>query len=210
MTATLIFDFDGVIADSLPFVLTLANHYLTVWGKPTLELENFRKTDVEQLYSSYGVNRLQEIFLLWKIRREISRHLADIPLHSHIQPVISRVADKSPLYVLTSNSTGNVVNFLKVHRVHNYFRQVHGNFFLFNKDAGLRTIINRHRLNPGQTIYIGDEPRDLRSAERAGVIPLAVDWGYSCRQLLASYNPAAISSTATELLATIDKISAGF
>lgn len=206
MIEAAIFDFDGVIADSLDLVLTVGNRYLRSWGVKPIDRDFYRSNDVDKLYRSYGINPIRELFLLWKIRSEIHKSLRQIPVHPHIVPVVKSLSQKAPLSVLTSNSKDNVLDYLKVHRIHNYFLEIHGNLLLFDKVRGLKGILNREKLDPDKTIYVGDEPRDVRTARNLGVKAAAVDWGFANRELLEKSEPDFIASTAEELLVGIQSI----
>lgn len=206
MIRAAIFDFDGVIADSLDLTLKTANHYLRLWGRGLLSKDYIRSHDLEKLYNDYHVNRLQELFLLWKIRSTIHHNLTNIKVHPHISPILTAASKEISLSILSSNSPNNVIDFLRDHHLHNYFLSIHGNFFLFNKVNGLNDIIKRESFHKEQVVYIGDEPRDVRAAKNAGVKSVAVDWGYSKRQLLKKSDPTAIASSANQLLKLLHEI----
>lgn len=201
MIEAAIFDFDGVIADSLDFVISVTNDYLIKRGKETVNREYFRSH--EEVYKSYGLNFIQESILFWKIKSEIHRNLKKIPVHEHIIPTVKSLSVKTPLSVLTSNSKPNVLDFMKVHGIHNYFLEIHGNLLLLDKERGLSQILKRKKLNPSRTVYVGDEPRDMRTAMKLGVGAIAVDWGYSNRKLLEQVKPHFIASTSEELLESL-------
>lgn len=206
MIQAAIFDFDGVIADSLDFTLEVANSYLKRWGKEPLEKEPFRCCDVEELFRSNRTNIIEEFLLFWRLRSAFHKNLDRIPVHQHIVPVLKDISGKAPLSLLTSNSKTNVLEFLKAHQIHNYFVEIRTDFLMFNKDRGLRSIVARKNLSPQKTVYIGDEPRDIRAAQKVGIIPVVVDWGYSERTLLKSFSPAAIASSTGELLEIINSL----
>lgn len=206
MITAAIFDFDGVIADSLDLVLKAANHYLRRWRKSPLSKTLVRSHDIAELFDNYGISHLQELFLLWRIRSTIHKNLSHINVHPHIPPVLTTVSKETSLSVLTSDSPENVADFLKIHHLHNYFLSIHGNLLLFNKESGLNDIIKKENLNKKLVVYIGDEPRDIRAAQAAKVKSIAVDWGYSERELLQKSNPTAIASSADELLKLLEQI----
>ena len=156
MIKAAIFDFDGVIADSLDFVLTKTNRYLALIGKPPIVRDFFRSHDIRETYKDLKVNLIEEALLFWKIRSDIHSSLRSIPVHEHIIKTVTLLSEDASLSILTSNSRENVLDFLKVHRIHNYFMEVHGNFLLFNKDRGLRSIVEKDHLNPEATVYVGE------------------------------------------------------
>jgi phosphoglycolate phosphatase len=203
MIKGVVFDFDGVIADSLDFVLDKINRYMEGWGKDRMTRGFFRSHDVEEVFREQGVNRLLELFMLWRVRSEIHKNLSSIPVHPHIIPAAKNISERVPLSILTSNSRGNVMDFLRTHHIHNYFLEIHGNYLMFDKAKGLSGILQREGLEANNVAYVGDEPRDIRTARAVGAHSIAVDWGYAERGLLESHRPEAIASTPEELFKAI-------
>lgn len=47
----------------------------------------------------------------------------------------------------------------------------------------------RESIDPKDSLYIGDEIRDIDAAHQAGIAIAAVGWGYNSPEKLKKYNP---------------------
>ena len=106
--------------------------------------------------------------------------MTDIPIFKDFSDSLSKIYSKdskTTMSILTSNSEENVQKFLTKHQL-NYFTEIYSNSSLFGKNRSINSYIKRHKLNPKNVLYIGDEVRDMEGAKKSGVISLAVSWGY--------------------------------
>ena len=60
---------------------------------------------------------------------------------------------------------------------------------IWNKNWGLKTLMDDHDLKLCDVIYIGDETRDIKAAKKAGIRSAAVTWGYNSCRVLEAQNP---------------------
>ena len=60
---------------------------------------------------------------------------------------------------------------------------------LFGKARKFRRVLRKLGVNRAKTICIGDEDRDARAADKAGIDFGAVTWGYSTPESLIAHNP---------------------
>jgi phosphoglycolate phosphatase-like HAD superfamily hydrolase len=170
---TLIFDFDGTLADSFELVIEIA-YELT--GMP-------RQSDDE-------VNRLRHLPLLKAVREmHIPLRLAPRFLVKGRQKMLERIHEVHPfpgipevlkelhangyhLLVTSSNSEHNVRAFLRTNELESYFDGVYGGASLFNKASSLKKVIKRNKLDAGDCFYVGDEVRDIVAATKVGMEPV--------------------------------------
>ena len=110
------------------------------------------------------------------------------------------------LYIMSSNSTQNVRSFLSFHKVDTYFTEIHGGIGLFNKAAAIRKVLRRNGLRAEDSIYIGDEVRDIDGARKAGVHVISVAWGYNDPEALKRNHPDAVIASPKDLMTVIRKV----
>ena len=71
----------------------------------------------------------------------------------------------------------------------------------------LKTMMKKAGVTEHQTLMIGDGIPDLVSAQKAGVSSIAIDFGYTRREILAKYQPREYLSHYRDLKTLIQKIS---
>ncbi|HEX5797374.1 MAG TPA: HAD hydrolase-like protein [Candidatus Saccharimonadales bacterium] len=76
----------------------------------------------------------------------------------------------------------------------------------FNKAERLAASIEQKGLDLEQCVSIGDTGRDIAAAREVGIRSVAVAWGYSEPELLATYSPDVIVSMPTELPKAVESV----
>lgn len=198
----LIFDFDGTIADSLPAVIQV---FETLTKRPQRftvpEIESMRHLSLVELALELKVPRWKVPLLLFRGRRLIHAHMKNVRLHRGIVVAIQQLHERGEhLYILSSNSTENVQEYIGGHNLTEYFVGVYGGASLLGKAPRLNKLIQQEQINVAQSWYIGDETRDIIAAHAVGLRAMSVTWGYNSRQALGALQPDAIADTTKELL----------
>ena len=91
--------------------------------------------------------------------------------------------------ILTSNATENVDVFLRNHGIRDLFDFVSSTSKLTGKARHLRAIRKTFSLDHSEMLYIGDELRDVKAAQKAKIPHAAVSWGFNSRESLAKSKP---------------------
>lgn len=166
---TFIFDFDGTIADTFYFVLATINKDPARFGidgiDPT-EVPRLRGLSIKYLLKEFNVSIFKVPKFMKIVRDEMSHNLADVNIITGMREVLIEMANKNiKMGILTSNSVDNVVRFLKINDLE-LFDFVYSEKNLFGKHRSLKKIIKKYNLDKKDTLYIGDEVRDVEAAER--------------------------------------------
>lgn len=195
----LIFDFDGTICDSIKAVVVEVNQILSEFGSRETSAEELKRKGVKGLLKSRRISPLQLPRLVseYRKRSELIYETA-LPIEG-INNVLKNLSRKHKLGILTTNQKRVVKTFLDKHKL-NYFNFINSEKNIFGKDKSLRKIISKHRLDPNETYYIGDETRDIEAAKKQQVKTLAVTWGAESKELLKKASPNMIISEPKELL----------
>ena len=181
----LIFDFDGTIADGLPVLLPVANKYFKT---------NFTKTEVREkgmtrLIKELHISKFLLPVYIWKSRQEVSRLINKVQAVNGAKRAIKILQTKHELAIVTSNSKANVEAFLYKEKLHDYFKTTKTSLFYQGKHKKITAIMKKSGYAPSQTVYIGDEVRDIIAAKEAGVKSIAVTWGFESKALLIKAGP---------------------
>ncbi len=198
---TLIFDFDGTIADSFELVLSIAYELTGVRQVSNQEIARLRRLSLLRVIRDLRIPfaRLPNLFL--RGRQRMHERIHEVRPFPGMPKALNELhASGYHLLVMSSNSEQNVRAFLRANNLESYFDGVYGNVAVFSKAAALRKVMRNNRIEAQHCYYIGDEVRDVVAASKARVEPIAVSWGYQDREALAKYHPSALVSDPKELL----------
>lgn len=198
-----IFDFDGTIADTFAVVVGIAlklNDTLKLFKKEEINIEDFRNTSSTDFLNRLETPKYKLLYYFWKGRRMFGEKIDGVQVFPGIPAVLDKLKSMGiKLAVVSSNSKSNVRKFL-VSKNLNYFDVVESPLFVFDKTRVIRKVIDQLNVRPEETLYVGDETRDIESAQSAGIKSVAVTWGYHFRELLVRYKPNYTIDKPQELL----------
>ena len=81
-----------------------------------------------------------------------------------------------------------------------YFTFVSSTSKLTGKAKHLRAIRKTFSLQPHEMLYVGDEIRDVKASQKAGIPCAAVTWGFNSRSSLSAADPTHIVDEPHQLL----------
>jgi len=201
-----IFDSDGTLADTLPWLGSIFNELADEHGFRRIEAH-----ELERFRNLHGHQFLRELDLpVWKlprvmtaVRRRMAEHTGKLPLFPGIGDMLHRLAASGiQLAVVSSNSRENVQRILGADNA-KLITQFLCGASMFGKAAKLRQVVRASLVAPGEAIYIGDEVRDAEAARKAGLAFGAVAWGLHDAKALRAETPAAFFATVREIADTL-------
>jgi phosphoglycolate phosphatase len=182
-----IFDSDGTLADTLPWLETAFNEVAARHG-----FSPVNEADREVLRTLSPRHLLQRLKIpLWRIptlvagvRRLMAEHITEFSLFDGIADSLQRLHDRGvTLGIVSSNSRENVRRILgpaNAALIHHYACGAS----VFGKTLKLRGVLKASSILARQAIYLGDEIRDAEAARKTGMAYGAVAWGYHSLQSL--------------------------
>ena len=203
-----IFDSDGTLADTLPWMRQIFNDLAGEHG--------FRKVaddEHDRFRELHGAALLQALDLpLWKVpkvalsvRQRMAERIQDFRLFPGIGDVLGHLARQGMrLAVVSSNSSANVKAILgrDVTQLISHFGC---GASLMGKAAKLRAAVRASGIATSETIYIGDEIRDAEAARKAGLAFGAVAWGQHRLTTLQAIRPDEIFESVADLASLVEK-----
>jgi phosphoglycolate phosphatase len=202
--ALILFDFDGVLADTLADMLRFAqevcdelgvDHKVVQSDLSDLEVMSFatfgRACEVPEELVSEFVRRCTGKFADKKSAPDIFHGL---------DTVVRKLAGKNVLAVVTGNTEGNVRAFLAEHRLDDCFGAVYGVDMPGSKAEKILMAIDQYAVEKNNVFMIGDSLSDIQAAKAAGVTSIAVGWGHQRVEMLAGAGPDGIVYEPQELL----------
>jgi len=199
-----ILDFDGTLADSFPWFTRVLNQVAARYGfRPVAdgEVALLRRLDARQILAHLAVPR-------WKVPL-IAAHMRGLQARAEIHPfpglpdLLDELAGGGlRLALVSSNQEANVRRVLGPD-LFARFEQVECGAALFGKEARLRRVAERSGLARQQIAAVGDEIRDIDAARAAGLVAVAVGWGYTDAEALAARRPDHLAHDLAELRAIL-------
>ena len=187
------FDFDGTIADTLGETRRIFNEMAPDYGIRQVaeeELTELRHLSLKQLLTHLEIPKRRVPALISRGTGLMRSNITRLPMIEGMNEVLVELRRHVHSFgVLTSNSTANVDLFLKTHGLREQFDFVSSTSKLTGKAKHLKAICKTFSLRSEEVLYIGDELRDVRASQKAGVPIAAVTWGFNSRESLAVQDP---------------------
>jgi len=198
-----IFDFDGTLADSWPFFMSVFNEIADQHG--------FRRVDAAQAEQlrHYGPRDIMRHVGMpaWKLpiasrsfidrMRGATGRIALLDGIAHTLRELDRNGVR--LAVVSSNAEDNVRRVLGP-ELAGLMGQYECGMSIFGKAARIRKVVRRATVPAIQAVYVGDQTTDGDAARRAGIAFGAVGWGYASMEALRRAAPECEFGTPADLL----------
>jgi phosphoglycolate phosphatase len=197
-----IFDFDGTLADSAPFFLSVFN--------TIADRHHFRRIDVERAgeLRHYNVREMMDHVGMpaWKLPLASKTFMAMMRDNAHaialfdgIAPALRHLHERGVvLTVVSSNAEHNVRTVLGP-ELAALIRRFDCGMSIFGKANRIRAVLRACGVAPGDALYIGDQVTDAEAARKAGVAFGAVHWGYAAIEALRGQECATEFETPADL-----------
>ncbi|MCC6143932.1 MAG: HAD hydrolase-like protein [Candidatus Hydrogenedentes bacterium] len=197
----LMFDFDGVVADSLDifheeFAAACALLGFDRLGSRDSLLKLFETNAfVALVKAGFPIRRLKRLGREFAPRIQAANEKVQ-PFHG-MPAILNELARRHTVYVITSNVTEAITAFLDRHEVTG-IRDVIGADKERSKVKKIRRVVRQHR--GARPFYIGDTKGDMLEAKAARVLAVAVGWGWHSVDLLKEGEPDFIVQSPPDLL----------
>jgi phosphoglycolate phosphatase len=208
--ALIIFDYDGVLADTLDDLLQFGQ-------------EACDKLGVKYLVTKDDLNNLEVMsFAAYGQACEVPEHLVDEfvkiclnffaekqsppAIFTDLSNVIRHLSVKHTIAIVTTNSSQNVNVFLAKHGMDSLIHAVYGVDSPGSKAQKISMARKRLLENGKQesVFMVGDSLSDVLAAKEASVTSIAVTWGHQSLENLLRGNPDYVASSPHNLIEIIE------
>jgi phosphoglycolate phosphatase len=197
-----LFDFDGVLVDSLSLYEKSVNICLERIGKPLIaSREEFLDLFEDNFFSAIAKRGVDvgEFMAASKAVTPALNYGVVRPV-TELIPVLAELKKRHGLIIISSNSSFAIRLMLAKFGFDPYFDDVLGADFNFSKIEKILYAMGYYGTNGGHTFYVCDTAGDIREAREAGVKAVAVTWGWHPRERLERARPDAMIEQPEDLL----------
>ena len=201
MVKHLIFDFDGTIADSQEIVDEILGELAIKHS-----IDHLTPKEIKHISGLPFMKRLKLLIFIRKVDSEFKdRYRAKIkriPPVEGIVDVLKRLdALGVGLSVISSNRSANIAQFFELHGL-SFIGDIISAQGIFGKHKAIKRFRRKYAAE-GQVLYIGDEIRDIKACQKAGVDIAFVTWGLDGGEELGGLKVKAVLTEPSELVGLI-------
>jgi phosphoglycolate phosphatase len=196
-----LFDFDGVVADSLEFYAAFMNRCLLEIGEEPFSRHDFLEIFEENFYEGIARKGI-DVLIYTATSANLARTLdySTVAPVKKIAPVLEALMNDHILGIISSNSHYAIGRLLAEFGYERYFKNILGQDFMLSKVDKICHATEQFKAGRDRTFYIGDTVGDIREAKQAGVGTVAVTWGWHSREKLESASPDYLIDDPEEIL----------
>jgi HAD superfamily hydrolase (TIGR01549 family) len=195
-----LFDFDGVIADSQALSYELSRHF-----HPGLDEHIYQALYEDNIFESLKKLSSWRETLPEEYQQKFDPRMKDeVRLIVGMDGVIKALSGSYTLAIISSTSMSGITEFLKSHNLTDYFSDVLGRDSHHSKVEKMAMIFAKYSVTAAQCVYITDTLGDMREAQEHGMGTIASSWGVHPRETLEQGVPFRILNTPEELPDAVD------
>lgn len=213
--SNILFDLDGTLTDPAEGIFRCIEHSLTtleVACPPREELARFIGPPLREMFvtvrGSSDPEWIERAVAIYRERFSTIGLFENSP-YDNVSQMLQDLSSHH-LYVATSKPQVYAEKILKHFSLADHFIEIHGNDLdgkLDDKADLLQDLLERRKLDPRNTVMVGDRKHDCLAAKRNGVLSLGVTYGYGSREELEAAGADYLCESPAEVVQQIRSLS---
>lgn len=195
-----IFDLDGVIANTEPVVLQAYRTYL-----PEMTLDEHKSLYYSNVYEKTSEMVASGLFTRDEFQNTYHKLYEDVTIFPKMVPIIKSLSERYHLAINSSTNDHMIEHFLLKNDILDLFGSVLGSTKEHKKSVKIKYILEMFGVTPDNAVFITDTSGDIEEGRAAGVDSIAVTWGYHDVAHLETAKPIALASSVEELEMAIER-----
>jgi phosphoglycolate phosphatase len=210
--ALIIFDFDGVLADTLDDLIRFGQEVCDELGvKHVVKKDDLSNLEIMS-FASFGracevPENLVDIFVQSCLKRFADKK-SPPAIFNGLSNIVRHFSINNTIAIITTNSSQNVNAFLIEHGLDEYVHAVYGVDIPGSKAQ--KITIARNAFSAGtkreSVFMVGDSLSDISAAKEASVTSIAVTWGHQSLERLLRGDPDYVVRFPQDLIEVFEKL----
>jgi phosphoglycolate phosphatase len=197
-----LFDFDGVIVDSMELYEETTRRCFETIGKPiTKNHEDFLDLFDENFYEAIqqrGVSIEEFNDAVKQVVPTID--YSGVTAFEGLMPILRELKKNHVLLIVSSNNVHAIMAILSIINFNSCFDEILGADFRLSKVDKIIYAMEKWNISSDRTFFVGDTTGDIKEAKEAGVKTVAVTWGWHTKERLEKTKPDLLIDFPRELL----------
>jgi len=198
MIKNLIFDFDGVIADTFDINWALSQEH-----DKTATLEDFLAHHDGNVFAEPRIKFKPERVHLF--HDEYRKRLTPGHLEQALEP-LRRLGSRYALYIVSSSKEGAMREVLHRSGIFELFTRILGEETDRSKVEKFKILMRENDIVPDNTVFITDTLGDIKEAHKVNIRTIAETFGFHDRERLAQGKPFKIVDSWREIEDTLSEL----
>ena len=201
----IIFDFDGTLADTVPVTFTIIQKLAKEVGYEReitqADWNWVREHELKDIPHKFGISFIKIPFILMKGRDILNKQMFSVPPCKGILKMLSTLKERGYiLAILSSNRRDSIQEFIIKHDLAQFFDFVHSELNIFGKDKALLSLLKQYKMPISESVYVGDETRDVEACKKINLDCISVSWGLNSPEALKKYGAQQVVTTPEQLV----------
>ncbi|WP_312166247.1 HAD hydrolase-like protein [Phenylobacterium sp.] len=199
----IIFDFDGTLADSAPWFITVLNSVAERFGFRQVdeaEIAELRGRPSREVMRRLGLPAWKLPFIAAHVRKLAAEAAPSIGLFPGVDDMLRRLAERGVKVAIVSSNAEVTVRTVLGPDLAGLVAHYGCGASVFGKAAKFREVIRKAGVTEADVLSVGDEVRDIEAARKVRLATGAVTWGYATAEILRAQRPSAVFETTDDVL----------
>jgi phosphoglycolate phosphatase-like HAD superfamily hydrolase len=191
MFKNIIFDWSGVVKDAAKNLEWIVKKMFEELGEKEISIKEI-KQNWEQPYMKFwnkyypdlSLEKQKKLYHKIISRKDCPRENAVVGMPELIKNLKKRGINMS---IVSSDNTKNLLAEIKEYGLENIFDEIITD--VHDKSEGVGELIKKYNFNLEEAVFIGDSNHEVEVGKHFGIKTIAVTWGFSTEEKLASTNP---------------------
>ncbi len=199
-----IFDYDGVIADSLDIWIDvldkLGDEYGFLYKMTKENVNQLEHVTMDGILEKSGSSRDESAKYLECVYSDMAANSMNIPFFKNIDKVLKLLYSRgNTVCINTANGSSLVGRKFKAEGLDNYVTEIIGGDIPGSKSEKIKYLMEKYSFSPEETWMIGDTRGDIIEGKKAGVNTAAVTYGWHSYDNMLDTDPDFIFRSIEEL-----------